>query len=1012
MRLVTQKLSTRYVLVLVLMAAFAALTITCLLWRAQAQDQNAAFAAQSNRLRRLTQNVASLCQQFVYGRSKTERDAVRQQLTEAVPQMEKAYQAVLANPALVRLPGQFTPNVRALLSNPPVNLDAQTRDFLVRAKAFITTGDPGAVQSNPRLLYFLTVAPNQLLNGLDSLAAQVQTDHARQSAWLETGLWAGIVGLLGLAGLVVLRPVVRTQAQQFRDLLEEQRRLGRVLDAVGQALLTVDSESAILAVNREVERLWGYTEAELVGGTLCLLPVARFPESPRALMQPPGKLQLDTLRGERKELEGIKKTGEVFQVEIRVAEHHIGPRAFFTVAVRDLSERKRIEAELAKARDEALEAARLKSQFLANMSHEIRTPMNGVLGMTGLLLDTPLNPQQRTYTDTIRASATALLNIINDILDFSKVEAGKLAFETLDFDLRQVVEGTVELLAEKAEAKQLEMLALVYGDVKTRLRGDPSRLRQVLTNLLDNAIKFTDRGDVLLRVSQESETDTAVTIRCAVSDTGIGIAPEVQRHLFLPFFQGDGTTSRKHGGTGLGLAISKQLVEQMGGRIGVESAPGKGSTFWFSVPLAKQPVAVPTPATVPAPLACLKVLIVDGHEPTRHTLQYHTACWGMRTDAVASGAQALEILRREAAAGQPYELALVDINLPDMDALAVTKAIKTEPATAKTHVVVLTTLNHRYDAATLQAAAVDAALVKPVRQSQLFDCLARLIGEATLQKASAPPAAPPAEAAAPTAAAPLPALRILLAEDNLINQKVAIGLLEKLNARCDVVENGRQALQAVEQTPYDVILMDCQIPQLDGYRTTMEIRRREAENKGSPRKRIYIIAITAHALRGAREKCLAAGMDDYISKPVRLAELQAALQRAWDLLNRPAEPPAKPEPPSAIDRTAMMTLRELRQTGKPDPLGELIDLFLTDAPARLQEIDEALVRHDLPAIETAAHRLSGCAGHLGAQRLTDLSSELEEAARQSELNQAAVLARELAAEFQHVRTALELEKVR
>jgi PAS domain S-box-containing protein len=1020
MRVVWQRLSTRYWVVVGLACLCAASVVVCQLWRMARQEEAASFFQQGAQLRRASQRAAFLCQQLARSGNKAERDAMRQSLRETLPHLEKAHEAVLNHAAIQLLPGQRRPKFHALYFTPPLNLDAQVRDFVAKATALATAGDPIALQNNPKLQYFLTQSPNQLFNALDALLGlfQTETDELiRRLDWVQFG---SLAGLLAMVGLVVARPLLRTELQQRRDWLEAHRHLGAMLNELGEALLAVDQDSLILLANRAVENIWGYTEAELFGNKLFMLTAARYHDPQNPLVQPPGKTALANLTGQRLELAGLRKTGGVFPMEVRVAEHKVGKRALYTVVVRDLTERKRAEAELAKARDQALDSTRLKSQFLAHMSHEIRTPMNGVLGMTGLLLDTPLNPQQRQYTDTIRASATALLNILNDILDFSRIEAGKLTFERLDFDLRQAVESVVDLLAEKAEAKQLELISLVYSDVQTRLRGDPGRLRQVLTNLVDNAIKFTDRGHVLARVSQERETDTHVTVRFSVSDTGIGIASESQRHLFLPFFQSDDPTVRKQAGTGLGLAICKQIVEQMGGQFGVESAPGQGSTFWFTLPLEKQPAQAGAPPLPTGPLAFLRLLIVDGNQATCHALQYETAAWGMRTDALASGVEALERLRGEAAKEDPYDVALLDTNLPDMDGLAVAKSIKAEPATAATQVVLLTTLNQRYDQATTQAAGVDACLLKPVRQSQLFDCLARLMGLATLQQAAGErfPAAGAAQTVAEAEPAPAPTaaypLRILLAEDNLINQKVATGLLEKVGYRCDVVENGRQVLEALDRVPYDVILMDCQIPQLDGYRATMEIRRREAEKQPAPSKRTYIIALTAHAMRGAREKCLAAGMDDYISKPVRLSELQAALARAIAALSgaAPAAPPSEEPPPTPVEQTALAAVRQLRETAPSDPLTELIAAFLRAAPRRLQEIRDALADHDATTLANAGQTLKADAGNLGAQKLAELGARLAELAATGAFDQAASLTRELEREVAHVRDALAAGKPR
>jgi len=668
----------------------------------------------------------------------------------------------------------------------------------------------------------------------------------------------------------------------------------------------------------------------------------------------------------------------------------------------DVNAQVEAEAAVAAARDQALQASLLKSEFLATMSHEIRTPMNGVIGLTGLLLDTDLNETQRHYGEGVRASGEVLLSIINDILDFSKIEAGKLELEAVDFSLAQAMDEVAALVAESAAAKGLELVAYCAPDMPAAVRGDVGRLRQIVLNFASNAVKFTQAGEVVLRARLCDEATDAVTVLLEVSDTGIGIPADAVERLFEPFSQADSSTTRHYGGTGLGLAICRRLAEAMGGAVGVDSRPGLGSTFWVRLPLAHALHPLVSPEAASHSLAGRRILVVDDSETNRMVLAAQLLAWDISADVVSDGPAALVRLQRAAAEGASYDVALFDMAMPGMDGLELARAVRAEPELASVQLMLLSSVAVGSSVAT--DAGFVARLTKPVRLSSLYDSLARVVAPAVVHRTDTHAPAP-----SHTGIRGL----LLVVEDQTINQEVAQGMAASLGYCCDVAANGIEALAALDRRHYDAVLMDCHMPEMDGFEAAAEIRRREAGQRHVP-----IIAMTAAALPEDRAKCHAAGMDDYLSKPIKPLELEAALQR-WHRSPRAGSEGKVPVPPRGSDQVAgggqildddqFRMLRHMAEAHEdPNWLPNLIDEYLTDATSQVTVLRAVANHGDGPALRLAAHSLKGSSAVIGAQGVALACTRLEEAAIHSAAAVAAAVER-VEAELARAASALQID---
>ncbi len=816
---------------------------------------------------------------------------------------------------------------------------------------------------------------------------------------------------------------ITERKQVEAEIVRQKQYFEAVVSNSPVAIVVLDEAENILSSNPAFENLFQYKAKEIIGKNLDTL-ITTVETYQEAAQYTRHVMEKSIHRiGKRHRKDGSHVDVEIFGVPIFVGNERTGALAIY----HDISD-------LVRAQQEAEEANRAKSEFLANMSHEIRTPMNGVIGMLELALDTSLTAEQQDYLQTSLHSAEALLVIINDILDFSKIEAGRLELETINFDLRNTIEDVAYALAKRAEEKGLELVCLIHPDLAADLRGDPSRLRQILVNLVGNAIKFTHQGEIIIRAEPVKEEDDTVEIRFSVQDTGIGIPLKRQALIFERFTQADGSTTRKYGGTGLGLTISKQLVEVMNGTIGVHSTPGEGSTFWFNINFEKQPrTSKPAmtslqPETVSITLA--RVLAIDDNLTNRTVLTHMVEGFGCKIETVSSGAKGLEVLRQAVRAGNPFDIVLLDMQMPGMDGEQTAQAIRSDPSLKQAKIIILTSMGMRGDAARLEALGCSAYLLKPVKQQMLREALIAVLSQNEQEGQQLVTRHQLAEQNRQH-------LRILLAEDNPINQKLAVTLLQKAGYSVDAVESGTHAVEKAKAASYNAILMDVQMSEMDGFEATRLIREWE-EQTGV---HTPIIAMTAHALSGDRERCIEAGMDDYLSKPLepkvffsmleRWTQSDQKLDSAFDSpeMSAPADEYASiqsslleddglfGEEIQFEDATNDLVPQFVTQTNIP-PMNvesalvhfdgdrvfmlEMFGLFYSGLPERLSEIQEAVKNNDAHKVGRLAHNLKGTCLNFATEPLASLSLELEEMGKREDLQFASILVEQVECEIQRL----------
>ena len=754
-----------------------------------------------------------------------------------------------------------------------------------------------------------------------------------------------------------------------------------LVNSIPACFLRKDRDGRFVFVNEQFAALFGKPAEEIVGKTVADFYSPEFAREAREedeQVMRTGEVLEDVFEGT---VDGQRRYYASRKGPVRNAEGEvIGIQTiFWDITKQRIAENALLaeREELRRAKVRADEANRAKSDFLANMSHEIRTPMNAIIGLTDLLLETQLTPTQHEYLRMIQDSGEALLTLLNDILDFSKIEAGKLELECTRFDIRETLGDSMKGLGFRAHSKGLELAFRVDETIPSFLQGDPGRIRQVVVNLIGNAIKFTEQGEVMLEIQCVERSPTNVTLRFSVIDTGIGITEQQQAKIFQAFEQADASTTRRYGGTGLGLAISSRLVQLMGGRIWVESKLGQGSRFHFEIPLQIDESQTPDDGSSQVDVQGVRVLVVDDNATNRRILKEMLSHWGMVPVTTSGGAPALQALEDAVAEGDAYRLVISDVNMPEMDGLALVQEICDRELLDPSRVIMLTSGARPDDANRLRSLGITRHLFKPAKPSEVHDAIVSSLNAAGESLAEPKPSELPETVRAKTG------LNVLLAEDNVVNQKLAVGILERLGHHVTIAGNGLETLQLIEQQPFDLVLMDVQMPEMDGLAATRELRRREAELS---KPRIPVIAMTAHAMKGDRERCLAAGMDDYLCKPIRLKEITNKLAQFFSASTTP--PPAEPSEDSDTEGLICWPAALANVGGDPQLLRELVQVFLDETPVLMERALTAAQTGDSQTLAASVHSLKGSMLFLNPAEAIRCAEETEQLASDGELDAA------------------------